>query len=888
MLDQLIYTRCLPHCDITRGGVVVPSEGFGVFSYSSGLTERLSPSALRILQMYLVRKNAADESQETGLFRSYDYFEIAPAAYGLCFDYLRPKNNILRKSGISHRSGTFIKQCLVGGAKGYPYEWFGATVWDAYKVDENDYYRDDAPTERAPYLPLLPDTAAGGRITLDDIRAFVSDGRGTAVRCALSYLIGEYSRRPSERRPLVIKDTPEKVELWIAAIERAFSPQIARTVTFSTNRTNITADSTDNLFYFLREDGEPSLYRIGADLCDRVPCTMIVGVHPADRISGALRPVTNGDFVMIDGSAKEFIDPSGPDIDRAFYLDAVRYGEDIADFTGAVLPQLRYEKLSPHLPDIYDAYRYLLDSDQDTALWEYERVLHSLRVLTDAGLLNSAALSDYLLTRCLSAYVGFMKQDYDHLFALTGMLYELAGAVGREDEVARRLLTICERAFEDFSRFANVIAQIRSAMQSVLPERLCDSTLDTLFSDDRLAGYTSRLGTADAAAANTLLHLYERSPRFRDGGFSGLMHDRNAFSFYCICVLGFSENDRFLQEFLRRIQENDRFFYSVVISISEYLFKSDMERFKRWWERVIPIAGDSLPDLCSNLIRSGRASIGMLEELLTERIIRQGVCDKNALTAFRESVSALGAEDDTGIRFFHAWLDLLPSGELAQVITAAQMSGISRSAQIAVLNRIDAVVPIDSRSEELRLLSIWAASLKTASFSVAICSCEKHIRQSSNVTRAKMALIDVLKLRLTPVRDPWKEPAFISLCKEAAAYESGTLVFYTMCAVVYEDIRLLQRYIANYIELVMSMYGWPNTVRGMLVLSQAIAYKYKTPSRDEDYTRTVQELALAEMKRAFAPHLKRNTVKQVRKSDFPLQVQNRLLATLGLDPEKGL
>ena len=37
MLDQVIYTRCMPHRDLLKKGEISRSDGFGVFSVSQSI-----------------------------------------------------------------------------------------------------------------------------------------------------------------------------------------------------------------------------------------------------------------------------------------------------------------------------------------------------------------------------------------------------------------------------------------------------------------------------------------------------------------------------------------------------------------------------------------------------------------------------------------------------------------------------------------------------------------------------------------------------------------------------------------------------------------------------------------------------------------------------------
>ncbi len=83
----------------------------------------------------------------------------------------------------------------------------------------------------------LSDTT--GYIGNEDISAFVADGRCDLLKKAVAFIVSQYSLPPEKRKFLVIRDEDSrKIELWIAAIESAFSPRMASGLPFATRRDN--------------------------------------------------------------------------------------------------------------------------------------------------------------------------------------------------------------------------------------------------------------------------------------------------------------------------------------------------------------------------------------------------------------------------------------------------------------------------------------------------------------------------------------------------------------------------------------------------------------------------------------------------------------------------
>ena len=216
MLDQVIYTRCKPARELkNKGRVNYQSDGYGVFSFSKELFEDARIIDYEKFVNHISKQNASKEgNKEFGLFNSYEYGDAYALTHYISFEYSRPLCTELRKDGLGHRPGNFIKQVFIGDLKGYPAEWFGAEAFDAYKKNDNFYYIDG----ESPLYPQVNDTPKGGYINRDKVRTFVKDGRAEAVKAAVWFIIHEYEKPVGERRVLIIRDYPENVEFWVAAI----------------------------------------------------------------------------------------------------------------------------------------------------------------------------------------------------------------------------------------------------------------------------------------------------------------------------------------------------------------------------------------------------------------------------------------------------------------------------------------------------------------------------------------------------------------------------------------------------------------------------------------------------------------------------------------------
>ena len=229
MYSELIYTRCGEGIDILRGRSPIKNSGFKVFSCSDMVTEE-GVADLPLLY-------ATAQSKETYTDPSFmddAYLFVVPdlgEKFLLNFHPIPFDKNAT--GDYSHRPGNFINQIFIGGFEDiYPYETFGnEAVWDAQKRGEA-YYYENSPTS----LALRDDlTDSVGKICLDDIKAFVADGRREVLMSAIAFVVSQYSLPPEERKFLAIRDeNSRRIELWVAAIESAFSPRMASGLSFAT------------------------------------------------------------------------------------------------------------------------------------------------------------------------------------------------------------------------------------------------------------------------------------------------------------------------------------------------------------------------------------------------------------------------------------------------------------------------------------------------------------------------------------------------------------------------------------------------------------------------------------------------------------------------------
>lgn len=418
MMQQIVYTRCKPRRSLRDEGIF-NEEGYGIHNFSEGLITHGLIRDPSLFEKRIPKQNAAVEGQGnvTGIFRSYEYFYDADGSSMLGEENLRPYNAAdVRPNGMRHRPGNYVKQYLVGEFENYPCLLFGADFWDAAQKTENSYYHDNG--EPLEFLPEIEPEYGAGSISREKVRDFISDGRAECVRQLVSVVISEMSKSMDLRRFIVIKDLPEYVEMWIAAVEFALPVYLAKQISFSTNVVAGVDLSVDNTFYCDADNkliAMPRKKAIEAGGKKRY-YSMIAGIHPADRGSSYFTvEKDNTAFWLLDGQARVFGKTEAFYDDCAFFDAVVKMDEDISGFHSFLsgLVQIEFGNRAGDLYELFDAYHYLFGSTSCPEQWEYKKIIS-----------------------CLSLFEKYERAPYECSQRLAEKIYEMYGSFYEEDEEA--------------------------------------------------------------------------------------------------------------------------------------------------------------------------------------------------------------------------------------------------------------------------------------------------------------------------------------------------------------------------------------------------------------------------------------------------------------------
>lgn len=883
MLNQLIYTRCSPQRELENKGQVVRADGFGVFSMSQELATNPPVASYDFLQKCLVKQNAAKENLSIGLFNSYEYIALDDCTYAYVYEVARPHCKEPRKNGMGHRTGTYIKQCLVGAPKGYPFQWFGASVWNAHLRSENDYYLDSDPTAAPAWLPQVPDQLGDSNMNLDRIRNFVRDGRKEAVKAAIWFLIQEYAKPEDERKVLLIKDTSENMELWIAAIELAFSADMARTIPFSTNKYKLANQIDSILFYYTDENGRVSTMRNNSAAQRRHPYHMIVGYHPKDTFS-AVKQMPNSNFVIIDGTTKNIGISTDETIRSAYYEAVVSYGVDGMDFVREVLPGLGINSINDKIPVIYDAYKYILDSEHKADTWNYSPALKHLSCLLQFGMPKNEALSQYILDEGMQAYERFAAEDERNNFQFLKILWDISRTIQRSKEVTGCMADRLSQKMSNLRITGSKLTETWNAIKAGRVQTIVYPALCQLFNDSELSIYSGQFEFAPASATATILDMYYSTLKMEKNGIASIIEDEVRKQFVCRGLIAALKEPTALRTALQGIAESEDVLNGIALAVSQYLDQYHPERTEQWWDSIIDLRGGDVLSMCQTLCRSPKADSDMIEHLLANGIMRERKCGREHYRLFEDTVKRFGANKKTGIVFFGACLKVEDPYRLEGLIHSIRESRLYLAAEKELFQLVDKRLPYDATSGSIsmtfREMKNWADKLGETSMSLSLHELGKTLKRERKGEKVLPVMYDFVKLSVPMPKNLFQRKYFSDLALSASDFFDAEIHMVFLHLFVCQDRRTKQDYVKAYVDAVLSFSKGKDLACSMISLCEAMCGEWRIPARNMEEVKETEDMLNRYFTRVLPDYYKSNLADQVAKMDASPKVKKMLLSKL--------
>ena len=348
MYSELIYTRCGEGIDILRGKTPIKNSGFKVFSCSDNVTEE---GFVDLPLLYTTAQSK--ESYSDPSFMDDAYLYVTPdIGKKLLLNFHPVPFDKTATGDFSHRPGNFINQIFIGDYEEfYPFETFGnESVWDAQKRGEA-YYYENSPTSLSQRDNLDDST---GNIGIDAVSSFINDGRREVLTKAIAFIIMQFSLPAEERKFLVIKDeNSQNIEMWIAAIESAFSPRMASGISFASrldkfvnsNKYTVNLNGQYQTQINLQSPNQKLRYR-----------AMIVGVDERDKVNiASARALANSPFVVLDGKIKDL--PIDVDVTDPYYQHVTTFGEEHFYFCREFLQSIDIKQPVKDITQLFVAYK---------------------------------------------------------------------------------------------------------------------------------------------------------------------------------------------------------------------------------------------------------------------------------------------------------------------------------------------------------------------------------------------------------------------------------------------------------------------------------------------------------------------------------------------------
>lgn len=372
MYSEIIYTRCGDGIDINRNEALIVDRGVGGFKVHSCTKNSIVNSADLT---YLTRVIGEKQSYVDPGFMDDAYLYYVPDSGEKLLVNFHPIHfdRTVKSSNYPRRPGNYINQIFLGSFEDeYPYESFGSdAVWDAKSRGEAFYYENGPlPLERRSSI-----VTGTTKISADDIKNFVSEGRRELLKSAVSFIISQYALNPEDRKFLVIIDeNTSLIELWIAAIESAFSPRMAAGLSFATRMDKFSKSNK----YTVNNNGQyQNVINLQSKDHKLRYHAMVVGVDARDKsnLSDA-RVLPGSPYVVLDGRKKSF-SMSLPADDPYFELISTFDRKHLV-FCREFLQSVKINVPSEHILKLFKVYSKLDNSTSEPLLND---VIGALRIL---------------------------------------------------------------------------------------------------------------------------------------------------------------------------------------------------------------------------------------------------------------------------------------------------------------------------------------------------------------------------------------------------------------------------------------------------------------------------------------------------------------------------
>lgn len=778
MLEQIIYTRCSPSRNLENGQVVW-KEGLGFYSMSEGFVG--IPDRIKLDR--LVRRQNCTKMRAAGYVSSYSMLQLDGDNVVLCYEVPRENTEEKRYNGSFMRSGNYIKQCLAGVPADYPYKWFGSSCWNAYKLPQQEYYHDLEPTREPPMLEQQDAVCSDGYIDDARIDAFLEEGRRGLFKQILWFILSEFNKPVSERRVLLIKDEPQNVELWVAAVERSLSVGLALRISFDTNVSGVTQNNANNeLFYYVNENTRAiCTFDSRVTGLIKMPYAMIAGVHPKDTACASLRKTAISNFEIADGKNMTVTFEPDSFIDRAYFAAAAEHDSNVTGFCTEVLPYLDMEESGWRLPELFDAYMYLLGNAPEVHR-DYRRMLECMKELTRNGAPQEPGLCRELLKQGLASYRSHAARDSENSFELISIYGELAPGAGMVDEVMGVLKDRFDKMLNELPSSGKELCRAWSAFMSQSNAILRHRLTQALFDEDRIVACEKSAASLDVVTAMALFNMLMAKI---DDDMTAIMNDLSMSRLVIMLLVNSLDDGKALPEMLGWLAESSELFCFFAENTANYIDLYEKSKKKQWWDALVRFNGGNLVELCELLCTRSGTGIDTVEGLLLDHAQRTGRFDRNISDAFESAMEKLPVNGNTGLDFYRGWAALIKDkGDVIALAESLGRSEVSENVHEKLNNMLNTKVFFMTDRLDGELYGTMAEMSMDLGVPSLVCEREQLLRELESAEKRSDAVRAAEHFMENGFREPvdYTESAmFREICSYAAAYNDPGLYLRMLC-----------------------------------------------------------------------------------------------------------
>jgi hypothetical protein len=675
MLNELIYTRCGTGRDILKNGAPQPGEGFKAHSCSEALFKEGA-------DLSFIRNIAAVSHP----FKEPDFVEDAylyyiPEKGGPLFENFHPIINSLG------RPGNFISQIFSGELQDYPCELFGSAAWDAKEKGEEYYY---GFKEKAPDFLPQRENPPKGNITFEKAGEFISQGRAEALKAAAAFVFQQFAAAPEDRKYLVIKDTTENIELWIAAIGYAFPVKIACSIPFATRMADVTATGgTSGNRYAVNTKGFSC--PIGEEGSKKRLKVIIAGIDLRDRNIGDLKSMPAYPYCILDGTQKKVLFEA-PDVStNSYYSTITRFDQEHRELL-SVISELKIPAISDLIFEACNVYNYLIKTPVNS--WQTAEVVKHLAYIKE-NLNADYFFKDTLYEKIYSNIENFFKRDEASGYKLLDWLRENGGI---EESLVRELIT---------GIFINKLkrgsSELEASWKEIERQSFGAAAAGRLLEKPVLELFIEALSKSDRNLVLPILSIYRDCLKITWGG---PVTEKDE-----ILIAAFSrgidmEDRDLLKSLLSAIFSGNTEGARNFIFFMAQKYEGDPKRSDFIW-RFIPdvflknISETNIRSFCGTVIK--RNFPKRVEDILVKGL-ESGIKPGLLCQIFRENYKDPGT--DEGLKFFGRYIEKADDANtFSTIIDEMNASELHEQAGARLCNLIDKKIPIlvKPRSPEVQL-----------------------------------------------------------------------------------------------------------------------------------------------------------------------------------------